>query len=331
MQLSKFTLTNYHRKNIPTAGNARFRFARCSAGFAAAIVLITVCLRTQAATYRVTTSGSVFDPIEVDINAGETILWENNDATEHTVTADATLDDGVIPIFDSGDIPTEDGDDTSASKFTVTFNTPGTNTYYCRIHGHGMSGVIVVSAAAPDNPPVTPANLSPANNATNQPLTVQLNSSVFSDLDSDTHAASQWVLKFASSGVVAVDSGEVSDVGSLTDYLPAGLTNGTSYEWQVRYKDNRGAWSDYSASTRFTTVSNVVAVPALLTARGFTNGNWRLITGVGSPSAVITVAASTNFLQWTNIGTATSDVSGNFLFMDSNAVLFNTRFYRAHN
>ena len=191
--------------------------------------------------------------------------------------------------------------------------------------------VIVVSAAAPDNPPITPLNVSPANNATNQPLTVQLNSSVFSDLDSDTHAASQWVLKFASNGVIATDSGEVSGAGSLTNYLPVGLTNGTSYDWQVRYKDNRGAWSDYSASTRFTTASKVVAVPALLTARGLTNGNWRLITGVGSPSTVVTVSASANFLQWTNIGTATSDVSGNFLFMDSNAVFFNTRFYRGQN
>jgi hypothetical protein len=273
-------------------------------------------------------AGSVFDPIEVDINAGDTISWDNNDATEHTVTSDTTLEDGVTPLFDSNDISTEPPD----NKFVYVFNAPGTYPYYCRIHGHGMSGTIVVSAAAPDNPPVMPANVSPANNATNQPLAVQLNSSVFSDLDSDTHAASQWVLRFASNSVVALDSGEVSGAGSLTNYLPAGLSGGTSYDWQVRYKDNRGAWSDYSTSTRFTTVvSNSVVVPALLTARGLTNGNWQLITGVGSPSTVITVSASTNFIQWTNIGTSTSDLSGNFLFMDSNAVLFKTRFYRVQN
>ena len=283
------------------------------------------CLRSEAATYHVGMAGSVFDPIEVDINAGDTILWEDNDITEHTVTADTTLEDGVTPIFDSGDLETE-------QQFTYTFDTPGSYSYYCRIHGHGMSGTIVVAVAAPDNPPVTPINQSPANNATNQPVAVQLNSSVFSDLDSDTHAASQWVLRFAGNGVVALDSGEVSAAGSLTNYLPAGLSGGTGYDWQVRYKDNRGAWSDYSAATRFTTVvSNSVVVPALLTARGLTNGNWRLITGVGSPSSVITVSASTNFIQWTNIGTSTSDVSGNFLFMDSNAVLFKTRFYRVQN
>ncbi len=321
MRFFNITKLFYRGENSSIVVGAWQRFRRNGVGYAASIFVLAFCFSSHAAGYRVTTVGSTFDPIEVDINAGDQINWDQNDVTEHTVTADDTLEDGVTPIFDSGDLETDD-------QFTYTFNTPGTYTYYCRIHGHGMSGTIVVSAAAPDNPPVMPANVSPANNATNQPVAVQLKSSVFSDLDADTHAASEWVLRYASNAVVALDSGEVSDANSLTNYLPAGLSGGTSYDWQVRYKDNRGAWSDYSASTRFTTVASVVA-PAMLTARGLTNGNWRLISGAGSPSAVYTVSASTNFLQWTNIGSATGDVSGNFMFMDSNAVLFKTRFYRA--
>jgi plastocyanin len=324
MRYFKITPANSHRKKSFIGRSARYGCARGVAGLIFAIVLIAACLPSQATTNHVGMAGSIFDPIEVDINVGDTVLWENNDATEHTVTSDATLGDGVTPVFDSNDLETD-------AKFSLTFNTPGTNSYFCRIHGHGMSGVIIVSAAAPDNPPITPVNVSPANNATNQPLAVQLNSSVFADLDSDAHAASQWVLRFASNGAVALDSGEVSAANSLTNFLPAGLSGGTSYDWQVRYRDNRGAWSDYSASTRFTTVSNSIAVPALLTARGLTNGNWRLITGTGSPSTVITVSASTNFIQWTNLGTSTSDISGSFFFTDSNAVLFKTRFYRAQN
>ena len=157
------------------------------------------------------------------------------------------------------------GDLESDETFSYTFNTPGTYGYYCVIHGYGMSGTIVVSEAAPNTPPTTPANVSPANNATNQPVTVQLQSSVFSDPDSDFHAASEWLV--ISNGVQVVDSGEVSSAGSLTNYSPAGLSEGTAYDWQVRYKDSRGAWSDYSTSTHFTTLATV-ATPAHVT------GTW---------------------------------------------------------
>ena len=97
-------------------------------------------------------------------------------------------------------------------------------------------------------------NVLPANNAINQAVAVQLRSSVFSDPDNDFHAASEWLV--FSNGVAIVDSGEVSG-GSLTNYNPAGLSEGSTYDWQVRYKDGRGAWSDYSALTRFTTLVSV--------------------------------------------------------------------------
>jgi hypothetical protein len=36
-------------------------------------------------------------------------------------------------------------------------------------------------------------------------------------------------------------------------------------------------------------------------------------------------------VQWTNLGTATGDVSGNFNFTDPNAASFRYRFYRTTN
>jgi hypothetical protein len=46
---------------------------------------------------------------------------------------------------------------------------------------------------------------------------------------------------------------------NLTNYSPAGLFEGTSYDWQVRYRDGRGMWSGYSTATRFTTLVAVSA------------------------------------------------------------------------
>ena len=60
-----------------------------------AIVLATHSVTATAATAHVTTRGSIFDPLEVDINAGDTVQWDQNDITEHTVTS---LDN----LFDSG-------------------------------------------------------------------------------------------------------------------------------------------------------------------------------------------------------------------------------------
>jgi hypothetical protein len=62
----------------------------------------------------------------------------------------------------------------------------------------------------------------------------------------------------------------------------------------------------------------------------YTNNTFRL-TGNGNSSTIFTIQASTNFIQWTNIGTATSDLSGNLLFTDTNAPKFHYRFYRTTN
>jgi hypothetical protein len=43
------------------------------------------------------------------------------------------------------------------------------------------------------------------------------------------------------------------------------------------------------------------------------------------------VQATTNFVNWTNLGFATGNVSGNFLFNDANAFRFPYRFYRTTN
>jgi len=70
-----------------------------------------------------------FSPDSVEVAAGSTVTWTNNDSTAHTVTAD----DGS---FDSGNLD-------SGATFSQKFDTPGTYTYHCAIHPN-MTGTITV-------------------------------------------------------------------------------------------------------------------------------------------------------------------------------------------
>jgi hypothetical protein len=63
---------------------------------------------------------------------------------------------------------------------------------------------------------------------------------------------------------------------------------------------------------------------------GYGNRTFRL-TGTGSGSTIYTIQATTNFLQWTNLGATTGDLSGDFNFIDTNAANFRYRFYRTTN
>jgi hypothetical protein len=63
---------------------------------------------------------------------------------------------------------------------------------------------------------------------------------------------------------------------------------------------------------------------------GYTNQMFKVL-GVGSAAATYTIQASTNLLQWTNVGLATGDIGGNFNFTDTNATNFRYRFYRTTN
>lgn len=82
----------------------------------------------------VTMTSEAFDPVEVHITPGQTVLWKNPNFLTHTVTADDSS-------FDSGDLGT-------GGQFMMSFDTPGAYPYYCQYHGgpggEDMSGVIVV-------------------------------------------------------------------------------------------------------------------------------------------------------------------------------------------
>ncbi len=78
---------------------------------------------------------SAFSPSPDTVAAGSTVTWSNNDGITHTVTSASGGD-----VFDAGNVA-------GGSTYQHTYNTAGTYTYYCKIHGtptSGMRGTIVV-------------------------------------------------------------------------------------------------------------------------------------------------------------------------------------------
>ena len=78
---------------------------------------------------RVTILDLVYEPAELDIPAGSTVTWVNEDVAAHDVASD----DGSFasPTLQQGD------------TFSVTFDQPGSWSYTCTIHPE-MTGVVSV-------------------------------------------------------------------------------------------------------------------------------------------------------------------------------------------
>ena len=86
-----------------------------------------------------------FEPAEVTVPAGSTVVWHNKGKEEHSVTADNKS-------FDSGYKP-------KGGNYQRTFTKPGTYAYHCAPHPW-MTGVVRVVAAAPAAPAPTTATSS---------------------------------------------------------------------------------------------------------------------------------------------------------------------------
>ncbi len=69
-----------------------------------------------------------FDPKVIEIDAGETVTWTNEDNFTHTVEVDGQEDHQV-----------EQGE-----SFSITFDTPGTYHYVCTLHSKDMDGEVIV-------------------------------------------------------------------------------------------------------------------------------------------------------------------------------------------
>jgi plastocyanin len=69
-----------------------------------------------------------FDPKTIEIRAGQTVTWTNDDNFTHTVQVDGQSDHKI-----------EQGDSVS-----IRFDEPGTYDYVCMLHRRDMDGTVIV-------------------------------------------------------------------------------------------------------------------------------------------------------------------------------------------
>ena len=109
-----------HRFLLPLAACAVLVAAGCGgAGEDAAPVAATEVEMVKS--YR-------FDPKVIEIEAGETVTWTNEDNFTHTVQVEG-----------QGDHKVEQG-----GSVEITFDEPGTFDYVCTLHSKDMTGTVIV-------------------------------------------------------------------------------------------------------------------------------------------------------------------------------------------
>jgi plastocyanin len=94
--------------------------AGCGGGTGSTAPVATTAV-SMAKSYR-------FDPKTIEINAGQTVTWTNNDNFTHTVKVDG-MDDHKVGRGDS---------------VSITFDKAGTYHYVCTLHSKDMHGTVIV-------------------------------------------------------------------------------------------------------------------------------------------------------------------------------------------
>ena len=85
-----------------------------------------------------------FTPTDVELDAGGTVTWRQDDVATHTVTSGRVEQAGGTATakpdgrFDSGNI-------SKGQTFQFSFAEPGAYPFYCAIHPATMTGVVTVA------------------------------------------------------------------------------------------------------------------------------------------------------------------------------------------
>lgn len=107
--------------------------------------------------------------------------------------------------------------------------------------------------------PDTPFNIFPANEDTNIYYEPLFECSRYFDKDGDLQELSEWQISLDE--LFTNITHELDGLGNSVELRTGALEAGTEYYWRVRFKDNRGAYSEWSLPTCFITTSNSTELP----------------------------------------------------------------------
>ncbi len=153
-----------------------------------------------------------FDPAQISVQPGASVVWTNDDSVPHTVTAvDSTFDSG---IFDPG------------ASFSWTFDQPGSFDYACQLHPQ-MQGTVTVGGEAAAAGETTAQPAGGVEQAADLPVGTWLLG--FTPADSAIFGAQAALLMFLEDGTVAADFAASIAPGAQSVVL--GVGHG---EWEQR-------------------------------------------------------------------------------------------------
>jgi plastocyanin len=112
----------FHRFLLPAAAVLVATVVAAGCGGTATSEPVATTKVSMAKSYR-------FDPKTIEIKAGDTVTWTNNDNFTHTVKVDGQ-DDHKVGRGDS---------------VSITFDKPGSYHYICTLHSKDMSGTVIVT------------------------------------------------------------------------------------------------------------------------------------------------------------------------------------------
>ena len=197
-----------------------------------------------------------------DPNASEVVLGEADKHAASQWQVTATPGNYASPAFDSGRVTAD------LTSMSVPVGNMAVNTkYYWHVRYQDSYGNW--SAYSPETSFTSgtttavvvvqqPVNVSPFSGATEISPDQKLKASAFQGAAERTHFASRWQVA-SSAGAYSsslFDSG-IDPNNKLEIALPVGLAGyGRTYYWHVKYQDDTGAWSAWSAETSFTLVGN---------------------------------------------------------------------------